>query len=299
MIQSMTSFAARSFTVLSPHGQEALITLHLKTLNARFFETVIKLSHVFVHLETKIVTLLKQQLKRGTVTLLLHVDNKNLFKGTIQPDLSTAQSYLDAISTVQNRYNIPGVLTIADLISLENIFVTHDEPLDESIENHILFEVEKLIQDVVKLRLQEGAALGNDLRDRIVLMRQEINFIHERSQLLMHEQKEKIGVHAALISDAQQADSLHDQRRMVLFTALDKMDIHEELFRFNNHLDNVHAFLDDPGMEKGKRLDFTLQELGREINTITSKCADSVIARHAINIKVEIEKAREQAQNIV
>ena len=80
---------------------------------------------------------------------------------------------------------------------------------------------------------------------------------------------------------------------------LDKIDIHEEITRLNSHLDRLIQTLISHDAEKGKRLDFTLQELGREINTITAKCSDSTISAHAINVKVEIEKMREQIQNIV
>ena len=80
---------------------------------------------------------------------------------------------------------------------------------------------------------------------------------------------------------------------------LDKIDIHEEITRLASHLENLLAHLQSPDIEKGKRLDFTLQELGREINTIAAKCSDSTISAHAINVKVEIEKMREQIQNIV
>ena len=80
---------------------------------------------------------------------------------------------------------------------------------------------------------------------------------------------------------------------------LNKVDIHEEIVRFKSHLGNIEKQLSSKKVEKGKRLDFTLQEMGREINTITAKCSSSTISSHAINIKVEIEKVREQIQNIV
>ena len=85
----------------------------------------------------------------------------------------------------------------------------------------------------------------------------------------------------------------------IIFNQLERIDIHEEIVRFKTHLGTLSLILEKPGSENGKKLDFTLQELFREINTITSKCADAEISSLAINIKVELEKAREQAQNIV
>jgi uncharacterized protein (TIGR00255 family) len=95
------------------------------------------------------------------------------------------------------------------------------------------------------------------------------------------------------------SNSLADMRKNALFALLDKMDIHEEIIRFKSHTENIKKQIAGQSIEKGKKLDFTLQELGREINTITAKCSDALIGAHAIDIKVEIEKAREQIQNIV
>lgn len=87
--------------------------------------------------------------------------------------------------------------------------------------------------------------------------------------------------------------------RSAVYVVLDKIDIHEEITRFKSHIENLQKLIEDKKIEKGKRLDFTLQELSREINTITAKCSDAGISTRAIDIKVELEKAREQTQNIV
>ena len=94
-------------------------------------------------------------------------------------------------------------------------------------------------------------------------------------------------------------NDMADARKSAMYAMLDKIDIHEEIVRFQSHLKNLQDLLNSAGVEKGKRLDFTFQELAREINTITAKCSDSKICEQAINIKVEIEKSREQTQNIV
>ena len=94
-------------------------------------------------------------------------------------------------------------------------------------------------------------------------------------------------------------DAHAELQRRAVYTALDKMDINEEIVRFKTHLKSLRSTLASDAAEKGKRIDFTLQELGREINTIAAKCSDASISTRAINIKVDLEKAREQAQNIV
>lgn len=297
MIQSMTGFASKTFTLSTPAHHNALITVHIKTLNSRFFEAQMKVTHVFSHLETKISTLLKNNLKRGFVTISLYVDNKNLFKGAVQADMSTVQSYVTAIQQIQKECTLPGSVTINDIIALPNVFASNDLPLDEAVEQEILAHVTQVITAVLESRTLEGTVLGKDLQERIALMDSEIKHIESRAQVLLTEQKEKVSaLNAQTITET---DPQSEARKTMLYATLDKMDIHEEIVRFKNHLKNLVDQLNTPAIEKGKRLDFTLQELAREINTISAKCADGVLGTHAINIKVELEKAREQAQNIV
>ena len=112
-------------------------------------------------------------------------------------------------------------------------------------------------------------------------------------------EQHKNKVHTILQEIGTDESMLAEAQKNTLYTTLDKIDIHEEIIRFKSHLHNLAQGITTDEVEKGKRLDFTLQELGREINTITAKCSDATISTHAINIKVEIEKIREQIQNIV
>ena len=139
--------------------------------------------------------------------------------------------------------------------------------------------------------------LSKDLYQRIAIIQQEMNVITQRAHIFVAESKKKIldtlqeiGADENLIINAQKNG---------LYAMLDKIDIHEEITRLTSHLEDLTTQLKSQDIEKGKRLDFILQELGREINTIAAKCSDSTISSHAINVKVEIEKMREQIQNIV
>jgi uncharacterized protein (TIGR00255 family) len=215
----------------------------------------------------------------------------------VQADMSTVQSYMQAINEMQKQFTLAGSVTINDIITLPNVFSSNDLPLDEAVEQEILDHIAQVVAATLESRALEGAALGKDLQERIAIMHKEIAAIEERSQILLTEQKEKVSaLNAQTITET---DPQSEARKTMLYVTLDKMDIHEEIVRFKNHLKNITDQLNAPALEKGKRLDFTLQELAREINTISAKCADGILGAHAINIKVEIEKAREQAQNIV
>jgi uncharacterized protein (TIGR00255 family) len=113
----------------------------------------------------------------------------------------------------------------------------------------------------------------------------------------MVQQKQKVT--DALLEFEKDPSSLAEMQKNALYVVLDKIDVHEEIVRFKNHIQTLQNSLISKDIEKGKRIDFILQELSREINTITAKCSDGTISSHAINIKVELEKAREQTQNVV
>ncbi len=128
-------------------------------------------------------------------------------------------------------------------------------------------------------------------------MRTIIADIEKRYIVRINEQKEK--VHQTLEEIKGDESTISEAQRNALYSMLDKLDLQEEITRFASHLKQIDAIIKTDAMEKGKRLDFTLQEMNREINTIAAKCSDSKISQNAINVKVEIEKVREQVQNIV
>ena len=188
-------------------------------------------------------------------------------------------------------------IKLENILRLPNIFSKEDQPLDETSKSHILAAVTELIEKVIAERATEGNTLAIDLDNRITIIRQEMKTITERAHVFVEEYKKK--VHATLQEIGADENLIANAQKSGLYSMLDKIDIHEEITRLNSHLDHLIKNLDSQDAEKGKRLDFTLQELGREINTIAAKCSDSTISTHAINVKVEIEKMREQIQNIV
>jgi uncharacterized protein (TIGR00255 family) len=125
----------------------------------------------------------------------------------------------------------------------------------------------------------------------------EMAILEKSASHVMQAKKEKITARLTTLDTSNQ--EMSDAQRNALYFELDKIDIHEEIVRFKSHLETFTKALHTKELEKGRRLDFILQEMAREINTITSKCSDAEISAHAINIKVELEKAREQVQNIV
>lgn len=298
MIRSMTGFASQSITIALSSGTKSTLTIDIKSLNSRFFETTFKMPYQLGRLELEFVKLLKSLLYRGHLYFNIHVDNQNLFKGSVEPSLPIVTGYQSALEQIKAQCNIEGELSIGNLLLLPNVFVIADKDLDQTTKETILEAVRSLIADIIKAQEKEGAELKKDLLTRVGIIEKNLVDIEQLSIGLAERQRSKV-------QQALQDSSLVDKDRMAelekqaAYVLLEKMDINEELVRFKSHLKNFASTLEGSAIEKGKRLDFTLQELAREINTIAAKCSDASIGTSSINIKVELEKAREQTQNLV
>ena len=297
MIQSMTGFASTILTIISSTNEKTHISISIKALNSRFFDTTCKLHYTLSSLENTLISKAKKKLYRGHVYITMHVSNPNALRGTVQPALSIATSYVDAINQIRAACNIKEPLTLSDLIQLPNIFSNEEYELEDEVIQTIYGAVDTLLEQVETARIQEGKALKDDLESRIDTMHQELETIVPLAQEMLLRQKNK--VHTTLKEIEADESLLAQAQKNALYTMLDKLDLHEEIVRFKNHLYNLKEQLNTKEIEQGKRIDFILQELAREINTISAKCSDFAISKHTINIKVEVEKAREQTQNIV
>jgi len=296
-LYSMTGFASKTFIITVPSGERSSISMNLKSLNSRFFESSVKLPLGLSHLETVFIKQFKEILRRGHIYFTAYLSNPNIFEGSISPAMTIIDGYMHAIDNIKKKYNLSDQTKLDHILRLPNIFSKEEQQLDEESTTLILNAVTKLIANVMEDRAQEGEKLSIDLLNRIAIIQTEMIIITQRAHVFVEEWKKK--VHATLQEIGADENLIVNAQKSGLYSMLDKIDIHEEITRLNSHLEHLITHLHSQETEKGKRLDFTLQELGREINTIAAKCSDSIISTHAINVKVEIEKMREQIQNIV
>ncbi|KIX85086.1 hypothetical protein J120_04115 [candidate division TM6 bacterium JCVI TM6SC1] len=296
-MRSMTGFTTITIPWLQEKGSKVIITISLKSLNARFFEAVVKAPYPLSLLETDIIKMLKNRLYRASVYLTIHTAMSGALKGTAELSAPVVESYIKAAQELKKQYGFADNLSLNTLFSLPNVFNTEEQTIDEKTKSHVLNYVSELITSLIAIQEQEGSTLKDDLKLRTLSIAEQIDHIERSAFEVLEQQKEKVG---SVFHELEGDESKFAQaRKDALYGILDKIDIHEEIVRFKSHLQNLILQLDSKEIEKGKRLDFTLQELMREINTITAKCSDAAIGARAINIKVELEKAREQIQNIV
>jgi len=294
MLMSMTGFASKSVAISLENGAQSTVTVNVKSLNSRYFETTFKMPHYVSSLETDLLQILKAKLKRGHIFYTLNLSTSHIAKGAVEPSFDVIQSYLSAIQKVQDKFHISGAISISELIQLPNVFLFEEKNIDDQVKSTVVSLTQEAIVELIQARTKEGEAMLADMEQRCALMEKEIIEIERVSEKIMLTRKEEITKELHELSG-----EATEAQRMMLYSELDKIDIHEEIVRFKSHLQNIKSLLSSAELEKGKRIDFTVQELAREINTIAAKCSDVTIGSRAINIKVELEKIREQAQNIV
>lgn len=296
MIRSMTGFATHTITLIH-HNEKSQVTFSIKSLNSRYFEVSNKIAYPLLPLETEITKLLKDELLRGHVSITIHMSNQQLFKEPVEPAFSTIEKYINALRAIKEKFNVAGDISIESIMQLPTIFVSEEQPIDDQTKQHIISAIKIIISSLIASQEKEGKVLLLDIQDRIKYIAHEMGDIEKISAQLIETQKNKI--RQTLQELAIDESKFAEAQKNALYAILDKMDIHEEITRFKSHLDNLLFQLQSKEIEKGKRLDFILQELAREINTIAAKGSDARISSHAINIKVELEKIREQVQNII
>lgn len=297
----MTGFAAHTFEL--PAGtQTATVTIHLKSLNARFFEASCKMPFVFSSLETAVLKRLRERLVRGTVYCTIFLNSPMPLGGKPQANFTVIEGYLDASEEIEKRFskraNISQDLSIASILTLPNVIEFSEDAPDAVVTKQVLEHLDTVINLLIAERTREGAALAADLGLRLETIGHTVELVKQRAVVVMNGKKEK------LIADMRQLMSHasieeKDHYFQLIYGQLDKLDIHEEIVRLETHVTNALEIVGSSAIEKGKRLDFTLQEMSREANTIGAKCADSELGALAITIKVELEKLREQVQNII
>ncbi len=301
MIISMTGFASQTVELPLANGEQLLLTVQLKSLNSRYFEISYKVPALFHNLEVNVYRLLKKMLHRGHVFLQIKIHNPLALTDSVTPSISIIKNYMDAINTIRQAANIASEIQIRDLLQLPNILHSNELDLEKDSEQLFLNKIEMLAAALIENQKIEGLELKNDLLDQfttielhMITIKKIVAEVAENKQKTVSELMKKIteteNTNELAVLEVQRNTLLHD---------VEKSDINEEIVRFASHVKNILNTIESDVYPKGKKLDFILQEMNREINTIAAKCPHVEMSAIVIDIKSKLEKAREQAQNIV
>ena len=288
-MNSMTGFGRARLS--SPLGQ---ITVELSSVNNRFLELTVRMPRSLAALEAQVRELVSGSIGRGKVTI--NVDLA-LDKGSAvtHVDRAVAKAIHRELSLMKKELKLDGTISVSDLLAFEDVIGGGREELDTEKAWPLLKRaIEKGLERLVHMRETEGAALARDMQNRLKTMEKAIGKVESLT-------KNSVEVYAAKLSRkvkellAEPVDTRRLEEEIAIFA--ERTDIAEECTRFRSHLDQYRAALSQKDAA-GRKLNFILQEMNREVNTIGSKCADFAIASQVISLKEELEKLREQVQNI-
>ena len=291
MINSMTGYGR---AIGETDGYS--ITVEIKSVNHRFFEFSARVPRAYGFLEEKLKGFAQQRIARGKVDCYVQIDCEDTPDGVVSVNYALAEGYYSATKELCERYGLRMGEDASVLTAYPDVFVVHKAPADEErVWNAVKSVAEQAVDSFLRMRAAEGERLSADIRSRAAAIAEHVSFIEARSPETVRLYNEKL---TARVRELLQ-DASVDEQRLLTETAIfaDKIAVAEETVRLRSHLSQLDSFL-EAGEAIGRKLDFLVQEMNREANTIGSKASDIEIARRVIDIKAEIEKIREQIQNI-
>ncbi|MBV7271930.1 YicC family protein [Clostridiaceae bacterium UIB06] len=291
MIKSMTGFGRGS---IEQDGRS--FTIEMKSVNHRYCDLNIKMPKIFLSLEDRMRKVIFEKISRGKVDVFITQNNKEKVGVKAVLDESLADSYVECLRKIKDKYDIREGISISLIAKFPDVITLKQEEEDiENVWRILSVPLEEALNLLVEMRQNEGLKLKNDILLKCDYIKHLLDKIEKRSPFVVIEYKDKLNERLKeLLQDYQ-----IDENRIAMEVALfgDKSCIDEEIVRLNSHLVQLRETfnLNEP---IGRKLDFILQEMNRETNTIGSKANDLEITNSVLNIKNEIEKIREQIQNI-
>ena len=295
MLMSMTGFGKREI-----ENSDISISVELKSINSRYLEVNHKIPRLFSEDEDAILSLIRKKLLRGKIILSVNYTLLNDNLNQINLNISKVNEYIKIASSLSSFDNFDGKLSIDRLLSLPEVVSSNKTVSNISYKRLLSKSVNDAIYDLIKMRTREGNNLSKDIQNRLKKIKKDLALIVKISERTQKEILKNYKKKIKLLFDNNDKIILDDNRllqEIVIF--MEKKDIHEEITRLQSHIDLFLDSIVKGKNEKGKRMTFLLQEFLREINTIGSKTDNIKTSHLVVSIKTEIEKIREQVQNIL
>ena len=291
MIKSMTGFGRCEIT-----EENRKYTVEMKSVNHRYLDVNIKMPKKLSFFESSIRNELKNYAQRGKIDMFITYEDFSESNICIKYNKDIAAEYLGYLKSMAEDFGLDNDIRVSSLSRYPEVFSMEEQTIDEEeIWNGLVKAVKGAAQSFADTRIKEGENLSKDLIFKLDAMLEHVAFIEERSPQLIDEYKKKL---YEKVQDFLADVSFDESRLMTEVTIYaDKVCVDEEIVRLRSHIETMKQALLDGG-SIGRKLDFIAQEMNREANTILSKANDLAISNRGIDLKTEIEKVREQIQNI-
>lgn len=294
MIRSMTGFGRASFRV-----ESSSFDVEVRSVNHRYLDVRVRLPRSMVAFEADVREAVRAHFSRGKIDITVAIPGSGSSPTTLEVDVDIARQYLKAARELSERDQLAGSLDVSSVLALPGVtrFV-EVELSEEALRTALVTACTTALEAVDEMRKTEGAALERDLSERLNRVGELCDEIQDRAGEVQISVRERLKKRAKQLA---QETGLHDDARLhqEIVIAADRLDITEETVRLASHRAQFREIMAlPPGEAVGRKLDFLLQEFGREANTIGSKGSDAPIAHRVVELKAELERLREQVQNV-
>jgi len=292
LIRSMTGYGKGE-----SENQLYKLKIELKSVNHRYLDVNLKLPRYLIYLEEGIKKLIKEKINRGKVDVFVNFDFSDASSMDVKVDIPLARSFKFALEELKTELEIDDTIRLNNILSISDVIKTEKKELDEDLVWETIKEAtEEALDKILQMREYEGEQLKADIFNKLDNIEAISSRIEMRAPLVVEEYRGKLNER---IQSILEEGTVVDPDRLAMEVAIyaDKSSIDEELTRLKSHVLQLKAILSEDGAV-GRKLDFLIQEFNREVNTIGSKSSDSDIVKAVVELKSEIEKIREQVQNI-
>ena len=291
MINSMTGFG-RGEQV----NDDRKIVVEIKAVNHRFCDMNVKLPKKLNYFETDIRSCLKEYIKRGKVDVYITYEDYTKSNVCVKYNKEIASEYITYLNSMSEEFGLVSDVKPAVIGRFPEVFTLEEQAMDENeIWGHLEVVLREAAEKFVESRIREGENLRQDLLSKLAEMTEIVDYIEEKSPEIIEQYKAKLIEKVDELAVNTQIDEQRIATEVTLFA--DKVCVDEEIVRLKSHIDSTKSILLEGG-EVGRKLDFIVQEMNREANTILSKANSLEISNRGIDLKTAIEKVREQIQNI-
>ena len=291
MIKSMTGYGRAIETV---NGRQ--FTVELRSVNNRYLDCTVKAPRILSFAEETVKQTVKNAISRGKVDMFITLHSENGLDATVTLNTAVVEGYLAAMEQMANAYPVKNDISVSLLSRMPEVFSVEKPEVDEEqMLADLMGVVEKALENFNAMRQTEGKALENDLRNRGATIEDLVSQVEAGNAQTVVDYRHRLESKLREVLASTNIDESRILTEAAIFA--DKVAVDEETVRLRSHLQQMYGMLSSGGAV-GRKLDFLLQEMNREANTIGSKCTDVRLARIVVEIKAELEKIREQTQNI-
>ena len=292
MLKSMTGFG-RGEAVLNGRRYIA----EIKTVNNRHRDLIVRLPRTLQAIEDEIRSQISTLIKRGRIEVTLQMEKEGLEpEADLELNLPLVRSYLRIFKQLSEEFGLEGKVRADDLCQMKDVLVVKPEAIDlAEAKEGFSGAVGHALEACDSMRTREGKALKEDFLKRLGLIEDQLKEVATKAGTVVEDYKRRLRQRVEQVSQGIPLDENRLIQEVAIFA--DRCDITEELVRAKSHLEQFRSYL-SPEDAVGRRLDFLLQEINREITTMSAKAADSAISARGVEIKAELEKVREQVQNV-